>query len=160
MITLHLERWCYGIVAPDGTLFPTLGRLHANGLRTLYTVEDPWNHNTRGASCVPDGVYDLVPHSTDAHPHTWALLNPALGIYHEPGDKPPGVFGRWACLLHPGNDEGDVEGCICPGLHPCLSPWLGVQDSRDAMDLVRDYIGSAKARLIIQPAPGARWSYT
>ncbi|HET7674771.1 MAG TPA: DUF5675 family protein [Gammaproteobacteria bacterium] len=159
MKTLYIDRWCYGFIAPDGTRFPTLGRLHANGLHTLYTVEDPWNDNARGNSCVPDGVYDLVPHSTDAHPHTWALLNPSLGIYHQPGDKPPGVFGRWACLLHPANDEDDIEGCIGPGLRPCLDPWLGVKDSRDAMKAIREFIGRDAARLIIRPVSGAHWSY-
>src|SRR5580693_1400676 len=77
---------------------------------TLQTMELPWVPDPQGApcgepfsSCVPVGTFELVLHDTVEHPKTWALVNPALGIYHEPGDIPAGVRARFGCLLHNGN---------------------------------------------------------
>jgi hypothetical protein len=57
-----------------------------------------------------------VLHDTARHPETWALVNPALGIYHEPGDIPVGVEGRFACLIHQANLVSELAGCIGVGL--------------------------------------------
>lgn len=67
-------------------------------------------------SCVPPGIYQLELHNTPKHPFTWALVNHALGIYHEPGDIPLGMNARSAVLLHTGNTALDSEGCILVGL--------------------------------------------
>ena len=83
-MNLVLERYSYGYVKPYRR--PTEGRLFI-GDHTLFTLEDPWNNNRPFDSCIPDGVYDLVPHSTAKHPDTWALVNPSLNIYHLPDDR-------------------------------------------------------------------------
>jgi hypothetical protein len=117
----------------------TLGMLTVEDLE-LNTMERPWIGDPEcigGAaciSCVPPGVYQLALHDTPEHPRTWALVNPALGVYHEPGDIPAGTTGRTACLIHPGNYPTDVEGCIAPGLSRALNGalWM-VTDSQEAM---------------------------
>lgn len=89
----------------------------------LQTLERPWVPAPDGSpsghpdtSCVPFGLYQLVLHDTPAHPATWALVNPALGIYHEPGDIPRGQTGRTACLLHSANLVSQLAGCCGVGL--------------------------------------------
>ena len=96
----------------DGTC--TLGVLSLNG-KTWQTIERPWiagllPGGLAGRSCVPVGHYELELHDSEAHPETWALVNPSLGVVH----FPPGP--RSACLIHPANYAHELRGCIAPGL--------------------------------------------
>src|SRR5439155_9311628 len=88
----------------------TLGRLSVGG-HVYFTIEQPWNDNLQGHSCIPEGTYQLVPHSTEAHPDTWAMVNPALDVYHQPIDVPDGRIARSACLIHPANWAFELKGC-------------------------------------------------
>lgn len=96
-----------------GTL--TLGSL------VLQTLELPWvpidgalcGHPYE--SCVPPGDYELVLHDSVKHPRTFALSNPALGIYHAAADIPADCIGRSNVLLHNGNYPADSLGCILLG---------------------------------------------
>ena len=86
---------------------------------TLQTIERPWipaDHlgGTNGISCVPCGTYQLVLHDTAAHPQTWALVNPDLGVWHDPIEVPPSG-GRSDVLIHPANMASQLLGCIAPG---------------------------------------------
>jgi hypothetical protein len=89
---------------------------------TMNTIERPWipaaahPGGANGISCVPVGEYTLVLHDTELHPKTWALVNPALGVWHLPSDIPPGQAGRSAVLIHPANFAHELLGCIAPGL--------------------------------------------
>lgn len=99
----------------------TYGTLEA-GTLVLQTIELPWvaaagfpgGEPTK--SCVPVGTYELALHDTMTHPKTWALVNPELGIYHEPADIPGHQVGRTACLIHQGNYASDSEGCVLVGI--------------------------------------------
>jgi hypothetical protein len=88
----------------------------------LQTLERPWIPSIAGpgghaqTSCVPLGVYELVLHDSAAHPKTWALVNPALGVYHQPGDVPTGQTGRTECLIHTANTIAQLAGCIGVGM--------------------------------------------
>lgn len=114
----------------------TLGRLTINGL-TLRTLERPWIADPPhacghpGLSCVPSALYALALHDTPRFPRHFALVNEALGIYHEA--VPPGQFGRAACLIHTGNWVTDVHGCIIVGRDRKIvnGRWM-LLDSRDA----------------------------
>lgn len=102
----------------------TLGRLEVTMFPgELQTLEPPWVPSpdgtpggVAGLSCVPAGIYQLVKHDTPAHPRTWALVNPGLGVYHLPDDVPPGQQGRAVVLIHPGNTAEDTEGCVLLGM--------------------------------------------
>jgi hypothetical protein len=96
----------------------TQGVLTADAL-TLYTLELPWVPDaypggTPNESCVPAGVYQLVLHDTPKHPQSFALVNPDLGVIHEPDPAYPNA--RVACLIHIANVTAELEGCIGVGL--------------------------------------------
>jgi hypothetical protein len=110
-LTLRRERTTH----PDCTL----GVLEV-GTLSLSTIERPWvpsatsKGGTKGVSCVPPGIYQLVRHNTEAHPMTWALVNRDLDVAHLPSPSDgPGV--RTAVLLHPANWAHELRGCIAPG---------------------------------------------
>lgn len=119
----------------DGTC--SQGRLAAPGY-SAYTIERPWVPSpaapcgTKGVSCIPPGLYQLVPHSSEAHPDTWALVNPGLWVYHWDEDVPAERRGlaRTVVLLHPANIASELRGCIAPGL---VRSVRRVERSRDAM---------------------------
>lgn len=98
----------------------TYGTLTAGAL-ILQTLELGWAPEPGelcgrpDRSCVPAGVYQLVLHDSPKHPRTFALVNPDLGIYHEPGDAPQGIFCRFATLIHVANFPTELEGCIGVG---------------------------------------------
>lgn len=110
------------------------------GAITFDILELPWRPDPPALcghpsdSCVPVGTYQLVLHNTAAHPNTWALVNPAFGIYHEPGDIPDGELARYAVLLHEGNFPKDSLGCLLIGRSRQLvnGEWM-VTDSRNAL---------------------------
>lgn len=80
----------------------TFGLLHVGNQLLFHTMEDDWRDNARGVSCIPAGNYTLV--RTIFHKHNL------------PTFEVSGVPGRSRILIHPGNTEEDVEGCIGLGL--------------------------------------------
>lgn len=112
-----------------------------NGVQ-LFTLELPWVPDPSypggkpNVSCVPVGTYKLELHDTVKHPKTFALVNPALWVVHEPDPALPGTAqrnDRFACLIHVANVVADLEGCIGIGMTssgPCT-----LASSRTAMDI-------------------------
>lgn len=154
---LHLVRHAY---LPD----VTLGRLYVGSL-ALFTLEEPWIANPLGPggqrreglrreSCVPDGTYELRSHSSARHPNVWALVNPALGVWHSA--VPPGLpYGRSAILLHSGNTTSDIEGCILVGLRAGrIEGTPAVLESRSALEQLRASLGASSHSLEIRPTAG------
>ena len=118
--------------------YATLGTL--GGLpQVLQTLELPWVQDPSGApcgapgrSCVPVGEYQLALHDTPAHPKTFALVNPDLGVYHEPGDVPAGTGAcRVAILIHVANYASELEGCVGVGTARYKTPsqWMITQSA-------------------------------
>jgi hypothetical protein len=152
-LTLHIAR-------DLRTPHETLGYLSLRE-RKWPSLELPWVPSPlspagmKGHSCVPPGEYRLVPHSTEAHPRVWALINPSLDIYHFDWDVPLARRGlaRTVCLIHVANWASELEGCIAIGkerLKEANGTWM-VSRSRDAINELRSCIGSSvDLRLIIQ----------
>ena len=151
----------------------TLGKFELNG-ETIYTVEQPYKFNAPFVSAIPDGDYELIPHpsnkSTVVGGLAYAMVNPALDVYHYPADIPEEALGvaRFACLFtHIGNYARSVEGCIAVGLKlgeydtiydNTAKKWVnGVSSSRVAVTKVlAELTGSdAKHKLTIVPTTGA-----
>lgn len=138
----------------------TLGRLHAGPL-VFYTIERPWIRDERGpggqrtVSCVPDGVYKVIPHNSQKFGAVWALVNPELGVWYQPGDIPAGQpWGRSAILIHVGNTVADVIGCIAVGKRPLHLAEHSVADSRVAIEKLRGILGRNIHTLTIRPTAG------
>jgi Family of unknown function (DUF5675) len=115
------------IVLPDGTL--------------LYSLELPWKDNDKDVSCVPPGIYQLIPYTSPKHDSTWYLENAALGV---------GGAGshRSFCEIHSANWASQLEGCIALGLEnaPMYNPVEGeivpaVEQSMLAINRIKNVLG-------------------
>ena len=103
MIAIRLERFGFEHDA-------TWGRMILTGKQGGYvTVEPPWIYNRPGVSCIPPGVYDLMPHHSERFPTSWALVG--RGVSHSSSQ----VATRSAILIHPANWPHELQGCIAPG---------------------------------------------
>lgn len=126
------------LIRDTATASYCLGTLQA-GSQQFQTLELPWMPDPVGrggkhqVSCVPPGLYQLVRHDTPTHPRSFALVNPDLDVYHEPGDVPPEklAYARTAVLLHAANVPSQLLGCIGVGLHRGIGC---IQQSFDAME--------------------------
>lgn len=103
---LHLTRDVHGAAHTYGVL--------AFDRYVFQTIELPWLDNKHGVSCVSIGTYQLFKHDSEAHPKTWALVNPDLGVIHFPDPAHPAF--RVACLLHSANWAFQLQGCIGVGV--------------------------------------------
>jgi Family of unknown function (DUF5675) len=117
----------------------TYGTLSYGDGLPLQTLELPWLPlpgalcGRPDVSCVPAGVYQLALHDTPAHPHTWALVNAELNVFHESADAPPGGGTcRFACLIHVANIPSELEGCIGVGRTRETARPPGIWQSADA----------------------------
>ena len=79
----------------------TFGKLFINGLYVCETLELPWLDNQRRISCIPKGVYKVIPRSSAKYKEHLHVTN---------------VPGRDLILIHPGNKAQDTNGCILPGM--------------------------------------------
>lgn len=145
----------------------TLGWLTGGGLK-LATIEDAWRLDPDGPggqrregslleSCVPDGLYELMPHNGTKWKDTWALVNPQLGVWHQDSHKPAGLkdWGRSAILLHSGISEKSSLGCIIVGLsHAITDNSHRILDSAAALNQLRDTLVSGRHQLQIRAIAG------
>lgn len=107
----------------------TVGKLAISG-ESFDTMERPWVPTTdapcgrKGVSCVPAGTYQLVRHNSEAHPNTFALVNPDLWVYHWDNQVPAHQLGvaRTLVLIHVANWASELRGCIAPGLGRSIDP--------------------------------------
>jgi len=130
MLTATLERFAY---APDGTY----GRLFLPDGQILYTVEQPWNCNAVGASCIPEGTYQCAPRRYNRGGYE------AIEIRAVPG--------RTHILFHVGNTPSDLRGCIAPGV---ARGWLegawAVTSSRKAFRVLMGQLGALEWTLVVK----------
>ena len=131
MNKITLQRFSHGIV--------TFGKMNldwAPSHQDIYTIELPWNNNEKGISCIPQGLYNCVPHNSPKHPDTYQLLY---------------VPNRDSILIHPGNFACDIN--LQSGLHKsdtegCILVGFGIEEktpmitkSKSAMAFLREVIG-------------------
>jgi len=151
MNDLHLIRDSYGDKE-------TLGKfVDEVGMTMAHTIERPWimGPDPGGMSfesCVPDGIYQLVPHTRPSGRKVVALVNPDLGVWYQKEDRPD-TWGRYLVLIHSGNYVEDIVGCVAPGATRTIANNRRmVTSSRATMDKldVQQY-----SRLIIESTNGA-----
>ena len=161
---ITLKRFSYGEFETEGQLII--------GNKIFATIEQPWTPNFNGApggkpfeSCVPDGMYRLMPFvRPKSSAKVYLLLNEDLGVYRFPQDHVHGS-GRDLCLIHVANWARQVQGCIAPGMSrlPMVDkkgdfnyPVQAVGSSGAAMRLIRDLLGERQHLLSIENDTGAK----
>jgi hypothetical protein len=78
-----------------------IGVAELNGRSVQFrTIELPWRGNQRRISCIPEGEYTVISHTSPKFGRTFWLQN---------------VSGRSEILVHVGNFTRDLLGCIAPG---------------------------------------------
>ncbi len=78
----------------------TNGTLFCSHKFLCHTIELPWMDNKRNISCIPEGIYEVVPRFSPKHQHHLMLK---------------GVEKRNLILIHPANEAlKELEGCIAP----------------------------------------------
>jgi hypothetical protein len=114
------------------TPWGTLGKLELPGGWSCCTMEPRWEHNARGVSCIPSGVYRLEKRTSPIVDKTTG------GIFHQ-GWEIDGVPGRDLIMIHPGNWATDSNGCVLVGRsHEIIAGLPGVSSSRVAFqDLMK-----------------------
>ena len=111
------------------------------GDHTWHIAEQPWNDNKPFKSCIPEGHYEVVKHSSPKFGRCFALIGEGVGL--NKGDA-----HRYAILIHPANWPDQVQGCLAPGLSLQPIPaggreWprsLGVTQSQLAMQQMLDVL--------------------
>jgi len=82
----------------------TVGTLHlydsGREVTSFATVELPWKQNRRNVSCIPSGVYAIIPRSTSKYGDHFIL---------------EGIRNRSGILIHKGNYYTQIKGCILIG---------------------------------------------
>lgn len=132
------------------TPYGAFGELQA-GDQVFYTIEQEWNDNRKGQSCVPLGEYRMlwrptttsVPDSYDEH--SWYLEGATVSADHE-SDKP-----RTRCCFHIGNTAKNFHGCIGVGLSltQLIGMWA-IGSSRKAMDMLINEVHAGDHYLLIK----------
>ncbi len=122
----------------------TIGLLRITGVAPLWTLEDAWNGNKKGNSCIPVGIYTCIPHgwakdTTVKRKQSWELVD---------------VEGRSAILIHEGNTIGDTAGCVLVGTGINISGGkAALVASKDAMNILRGKFFGVGLQLKVLAAP-------
>ena len=117
MTKLQLRR---SFMCPE---LPTLGMLWLGEEFLCFTLELPWLENYVGTSCIPEGLYEVIPWK---HPSkNWVF-------------KLPEVSERAGILIHAGNFEHDSKGCLMVGygLTRHATEHFMLTESRAALDVL------------------------
>lgn len=112
-----------------------------------HSLEREWEDNTVMISCIPEGVYELVPHDSPKFGATYALIGEGVGLYE-------GDAKRTGILIHKANWAYQLRGCIAPVTdYGILSnKWAG-KNSGDAMEKVFAHIEAGDTKLDIRHKP-------
>jgi len=97
------------------------------GPHRWYSVERQWSNNAPFVSCIPPGLYDLVPHDSPRWGETVAVVGPGVSVNKDGAH-------RYGILIHPANTANELQGCIALGksLGYVSGSWA-VLDSRNSV---------------------------
>jgi hypothetical protein len=114
------------------TPWGTLGQIELPGGASFCTMEPRWEHNARGVSCIPAGIYGLDKRSSP-------IVDRTTGGVFKRGWEIVGVPGRDLIMLHPGNWATDSNGCVLIGrAHVVMDGKPAISASRAAFaDLMK-----------------------
>ena len=90
--------------------FCTVGNWYHGDELICHTIEKPWKQNQKGISCVPAGLYDLLPRVSPSAGETYYLSNPKLNVTLNDES------GRTYIQIDVANKQSQLEGCIGVGV--------------------------------------------
>lgn len=139
MYKLILKRFAYTPMGTFGSM------LMPDGTK-IFTVEDAWRENKPNVSCIPLGTYQCSPRFYNRGGY------PAIRIED--------VENRSHILIHRGNTELDVEGCIVTGMKlGFINNRWAVASSKTAFDIVVQNLGDQHFELLIENFDPSQDSY-
>jgi len=104
----------------------TFGVLIKDDIPLCVTLEDKWIYNARGISCIPVGRYKCEKYNGTKFKDVWILRN---------------VPDRDYILIHTGNLDTDVSGCIIVGReYGKLNGKCGILRSREAFNMLKNVL--------------------
>ena len=71
-------------------------------------IERPWLDNRPFESCIPSGVYGLLPWDSPKYGEVYIFVGGSVGLTEGDGD-------RYACLIHAANYPRQLQGCLALG---------------------------------------------
>lgn len=89
-------------------------------------LEQEWNNNEKGNSCIPKGSYTVESWDSEGHPNSFIVK----------GTEP-----RTYILFHTGNYHNHSQGCLLPGLYHAdinNDGYMDVVSSKKAMDRLNE----------------------
>jgi hypothetical protein len=102
----------------------TLGILYLSNGKKLCTLELDWENNEKQKSCIPLGIYNVVPRNSPKYGKHFHVTN---------------VPNRDLILFHSGNFHTQILGCVILGLkHSDVNKdgYLDVVQSKEAMKIL------------------------
>ena len=93
------------LVRTTETDLSTISDLYLNSDKIGYALEPPWNDNKENASCIPTGLYTAFIRKKETSTR-WGYDTLQL----------QSVMARTAVQIHRGNEPGQTDGCILPGI--------------------------------------------
>lgn len=116
----------------------TLGTLLDSAMNDRFvavTIERPWLDNKPRVSCIPEGIYDVVPYDSPTKGTVFLLKN---------------VPHRDMIEIHSANLASELLGCIAPGLKAGkLQGKEAVLYSKEAMKKITDLVNNKPFKLEI-----------
>ena len=97
----------------------TFGRMVSSNFE-CFTAEPPWRDNKSNISCIPDGIYKVIPRYSPRFGWTYYVK---------------GIPKRNCVLLHSGNFAGDVSKGFITHTHGCIlqGTYLGILKGQKAI---------------------------
>lgn len=121
----------------------TYSTLEFKGDEICKVVERPDENNKPSISCVPEGVYKIVPHESPRFGYCYALVAKTLGV---------GIYEglRTHILIHKGNTPSDVQGCLVVGdkFGMVNGEWAVVNSTKTFAALMTEFNGEEHTLII------------
>ena len=110
-------------------------------------LERPWLDNLPYESCIPSGVYSLLPWTSPKYGEVYIFVGGEVGINDGDGS-------RFACLIHPANYTRQLQGCLCLGKKKSdyyeSEKSSAVWSSKDALADFRDVMSYEPMQAVIR----------
>jgi len=123
--------------------------------QTWHGLERPWLDNLPFESCIPTGIYGLLPHTSPMYGECRVFIGGSVAI--NPDHVGEGSAERFLCLVHSANYTRQLQGCLALGTgksdyHEAEDSYA-VWNSRIALKQFQDVLGYRSAECVIS------WNY-